>query len=209
MLKPNLKLPKTLRFPTENEIPMNSSVLEKLKLSKNSNIIPGFTFQLKDNNIENKELHFKFYAEINIDNPKLWDLIIALSMTLPENCALIFGHIDFEINYGNYENKYAILNYIKEFETELTQDTFMNWGLIYHDGENLIEIFVDESKFLKYWGTDEERFRQIMNNFELKENKNLEFIDEYPKVRESIQLHFQNVLNTKELIDNLQEKFIV
>ena len=130
-------------------------------------------------------------------------------MTLPENCALIFGHIDFEINYGNYENKYAILNYIKEFETELTQDTFMNWGLIYHDGENLIEIFVDESKFLKYWGTDEERFRQIMNNFELKENKNLEFIDEYPKVRESIQLHFQNVLNTKELIDNLQEKFIV
>ena len=71
MLKPNLKLPKTLRFPTENEIPMNFSVLEKLKLSKNSNIIPGFTFQLKDNNIENKELHFKFYAEINIDNPKL------------------------------------------------------------------------------------------------------------------------------------------
>ncbi len=208
MSKPTLKLPKTLRFPEENEVPMNSSVLERLRLSKNANIIPGYTFQLKDDNPENEDLNFKFYAEINVDNPKLWNLVNSLAETLPENCALIFGHTDFEINYGYYENKFVILNFIKNYVTELTQDTLINWGLIYHDEEKLIEIFVDESKFIKYWGIEEEKFREIMDSFELTETKNLEFIDEYPKVRENIQLHFQNVLNSEELIETLKNQFI-
>ena len=154
MTKPTLKLPKTLRFPKENEVPMNSPVLERLRESKNANIVPGYILKLKDDNPNNIDLAFKFYAEINIDNPKLWNLILTLSETLPENCALIFGHSDYEINYGKYINKFEILELLKKFETELTQDTLLNWGLLYHDDENLTEILVDESKFLKYWGSD-------------------------------------------------------
>ena len=110
MTKPTLVLPKTIRFPEENEVPMNSSVLERLRESKNANIVPGYVFKLKDDNPDNIDLPFEFYAEINIDNPQLWSLIITLSEeTLPENCALIFGYIDSEINYGFYENKFEIL----------------------------------------------------------------------------------------------------
>ena len=132
MTKPTLVLPKTIRFPEENEVPMNSSVLERLRESKNANIVPGYVFKLKDDNPDNIDLPFEFYAEINIDNPQLWSLIITLSEeTLPENCALIFGYIDSEINYGFYENKFEILKYLEDYKTELIHDTLLIWGLIY------------------------------------------------------------------------------
>ena len=66
MTKPTLVLPKTIRFPEENEVPMNSSVLERLRESKNANIVPGYVFKLKDDNPDNIDLPFEFYAEINI-----------------------------------------------------------------------------------------------------------------------------------------------
>ena len=210
MTKPTLVLPKTIRFPEENEVPMNSSVLERLRESKNANIVPGYVFKLKDDNPDNIDLPFEFYAEINIDNPQLWSLIITLSEeTLPENCALIFGYIDSEINYGFYENKFEILKYLEDYKTELIHDTLLIWGLIYHDNENLTEIYVDESKYLKYWGNNEEKFRNIMNQFNLSEIENLEFIDEYPKVRENINLHFENITETGELIETLRQTYVI
>ena len=210
MTKPTLVLPKTIRFPEENEVPMNSSVLERLRESKNANIVPGYVFKLKDDNPDNIDLPFEFYAEINIDNPQLWSLIITLSEeTLPENCALIFGYIDSEINYGFYENKFEILKYLEDYKTELIHDTLLIWGLIYHDNENLTEIYVDESKYLKYWGNNEEKFRNIMNQFNLSEIENLEFIDEYPKVRENINLHFENITETGELNETLRQTYVI
>ena len=210
MTKPTLVLPKTIRFPEENEVPMNSSVLERLRESKNANIVPGYVFKLKDDNPDNIDLPFEFYAEINIDNPQLWSLIITLSEeTLPENCALIFGYIDSEINYEFYENKFEILKYLEDYKTELIHDTLLIWGLIYHDNENLTEIYVDESKYLKYWGNNEEKFRNIMNQFNLSEIENLEFIDEYPKVRENINLHFENITETGELIETLRQTYVI
>ncbi len=210
MTKPTLVLPKTIRFPEENEVPMNSSVLERLRESKNANIVPGYVFKPNDDNPDNIDLPFEFYAEINIDNPQLWSLIITLSEeTLPENCALIFGYIDSEINYGFYENKFEILKYLEDYKTELIHDTLLIWGLIYHDNENLTEIYVDESKYLKYWGNNEEKFRNIMNQFNLSEIENLEFIDEYPKVRENINLHFENITETGELIETLRQTYVI
>ena len=210
MTKPTLVLPKTIRFPEENEVPMNSSVLERLRESKNASIVPGYVFKPNDDNPDNIDLPFEFYAEINIDNPQLWSLIITLSEeTLPENCALIFGYIDSEINYGFYENKFEILKYLEDYKTELIHDTLLIWGLIYHDNENLTEIYVDESKYLKYWGNNEEKFRNIMNQFNLSEIENLEFIDEYPKVRENINLHFENITETGELIETLRQTYVI
>lgn len=210
MTKPTLVLPKTIRFPEENEVPTNSSVLERLRESKNANIVPGYVFKPNDDNPDNIDLPFEFYAEINIDNPQLWSLIITLSEeTLPENCALIFGYIDSEINYGFYENKFEILKYLEDYKTELIHDTLLIWGLIYHDNENLTEIYVDESKYLKYWGNNEEKFRNIMNQFNLSEIENLEFIDEYPKVRENINLHFENITETGELIETLRQIYVI
>ncbi|MGE4512493.1 MAG: hypothetical protein AB7E26_01570 [Chryseobacterium sp.] len=206
-MKPDLELPKTIRFLNKDEVPNNPSVQKRWKESETANIVQGYTFVLNDNNFESELIGFNFYSEININNSDIWSLVIALSGTLPEVAAVLFGHIDFDLNYGNYQEKKSILKFISKYEKELTQDTFINFGLIYNDDENLIEIFIDESKYIKYWGVDELYFRKIMNDFNLNEIENLEFIDEYPKVREVLTRFDKNAVDSKKLIEILSEQF--
>ncbi|MCQ4139870.1 MULTISPECIES: hypothetical protein [Chryseobacterium] len=207
-MKKTLEFPKTIRFLNEDEIPNNPSILKRWEESKTANIVQGYTFKLKENNSENESIGFDFFAEINIDNSNLWNLIVALSKTLPEVAAVLFGHIDFDLNYGNYEEKDSILKFINQYKKELTQDAFINFGLIYNDDESLVEIFIDESKYIKYWGVDEELFREIMNDFKLEEIENLEFIDEYPKVREVLTRFDENAIDSNLLIEKLSEKYL-
>ncbi|HCR77050.1 MAG TPA: hypothetical protein DIW37_11735 [Chryseobacterium sp.] len=207
-MKKTLEFPKTIRFLNEDEIPNNPSILKRWEESKIANIVQGYTFKLKENNSEHESIGFDFFAEINIDNSNLWNLTVALSKTLPEVAAVLFGHIDFDLNYGNYEEKDSILKFINQYKKELTQDAFINFGLIYNDDESLVEIFIDESKYIKYWGVDEELFRKIMNDFELEEIKNLEFIDEYPKVREALTRFDENAIDSNLLIEKLSEKYL-
>lgn len=207
-MKKTLEFPKTIRFLNEDEIPNNPSILKRWEESKTANIVQGYTFKLKENNSENESIGFDFFAEINIDNSNLWNLTVALSKTLPEVAAVLFGHIDFDLNYGNYEEKDSILKFINQYKKELTQDAFINFGLIYNDDESLVEIFIDESKYIKYWGVDEELFREIMNDFKLEEIENLEFIDEYPKVREVLTRFDENAIDSNLLIEKLSEKYL-
>ncbi|WP_336689591.1 MULTISPECIES: hypothetical protein [unclassified Chryseobacterium] len=207
-MKKTLEFPKTIRFLNEDEIPNNPSILKRWEESKTANIVQGYTFKLKENNSEHESIGFDFFAEINIDNSNLWNLIVALSKTLPEVAAVLFGHIDFDLNYGNYEEKDSILKFINQYKKELTQDAFINFGLIYNDDESLVEIFIDESKYIKYWGVDEELFREIMNDFKLEEIENLEFIDEYPKVREALTRFDENAIDSNLLIEKLSEKYL-
>ncbi|MEJ5105585.1 hypothetical protein [Chryseobacterium sp. MYb328] len=209
IIKPVLQLPKTIRFLNENELPGNNlPVFKRWEESKNANIVEGYTLTLKDNNPENNALGFRFYAEINIDNPKLWALMLALSETLPDEVAFLFGHVDFDLNYGNYQDKEGTLDFITQYQYELAEDAFINYGLIYHDEQTLIEVFVDESKYVKYWGVDEGWFRAIMEEFGLKEVKGLEFVDEYPKVREALTVLDEKALDSKSLIELFAQKYL-
>ena len=104
-MKPTLELPLTSRPPEMDEVPMNSSVKERLELRKTANIVEGFKILPKDNNPEHEELAFNFYAEINIDNSRLWNLILELSKQLPDEISLIFNHSDCEPEYGKYSDK--------------------------------------------------------------------------------------------------------
>ncbi|MGH1516255.1 hypothetical protein [Chryseobacterium sp. JK1] len=207
MTKPSLELPTTIRFLHEDEIPLNNpSVLKRWQESKTANIVQGYTLTVKDD--DNDSLGFRFYSEINIDNSNLWKLIIALSKTLPDIAAFLFGYIDFDLNYGRYVEKESLLEYIAQYKNELAQDAFINFGLIYNDEEVLIEIFIDESKYIKYWGVDEEQFKVIMNEFGLEEIEKLEFIDEYPKVREVLTRLDDKALDSKILIELFAQKYL-
>jgi hypothetical protein len=202
-----LELPKTLRTPKANEVPMNSSVLERLKKRETANIVEGYTLKLKEENPEHKDLAFEFYAEINIDNSKLWDLFLNLTELLPQEVALLFGHIDAEIIYGNYSDKKQVLSFIKKYEKELVADTFMNFGLIFQTDQTLTEIFIDESKYVKFWGVDKSKFESILQKKGLKRIENLEFVDEYPKVREPLRLFDTTITDTNELIEILKGEY--
>lgn len=205
---PALELPQTIRFADREEIPNDPAILKRWAESGSANIVQGYTFRLNENNSENELIGFNFYSEINIDNSNLWNLIMALSETMPDVAAVLFGHTDFDINYGNYEEKIAILEFISQYKKEITQDAFISFGLIYNDKESLIEIFIDESKYIKYWGVDENFFRKIMNDFNLKEIENLEFIDEYPKVREILTIFEKDAVDSKTLIEIFSKQYL-
>jgi len=184
-----IEFSKTLRPARFDDVPKNSSTFERLKQIECAKIIEGYTFQLKNKDNEgHKNIPFNFYSEVNINNSKLWNLVLALTEMLPDVSALIIGHSDSELNYGNYINKSELIEKLEVYKTELISDTFMEWGLIFQDTESLTEIFVSDSKYLKIWGVDVYSFRKIMSNFNLFQIDDLEFIDEYPKVREVLRL---------------------
>lgn len=208
MKRKSLQLPITIRSFNEDDVHVDSELLKAIEELKSANIVEGFTFKVKDDNPENENLGFKFYSEINVDNPKLWELILELSETLPENVAFLFGQIDEDIQYGNYTSKNEIFSFLSKFKKELTQDTFLSFGFIYHDENTLTEIFIDECKYIKYWGSDENLFHNILKRFNLQQINDLEFVDEYPKVRESLKQYDENVVETNNLIEIFKQEYL-
>jgi hypothetical protein len=198
-----LQLPTTIRTARVDELPSTEDNMEWIEESKTAKIIEGFI--IKPN--ETKELPFDFFCEINVDNSKLWILFKDLLVTFPEEISFIFGHIDSEPNYGKYESKYKILNEIEKFETELTQDGFLEWGIIYHDETILKEVFIKRPKYIQFWGVDKVEFLKIMKKHSIEEINDLKFIDEYPLVTESLNLHNSKTIETSELINHFENIF--
>ncbi|MBO6524542.1 MAG: hypothetical protein JJ971_11990 [Balneolaceae bacterium] len=190
-----------------DEVPVNSSVNERLELRKTAKIVEGFKILPKDNSPEHSELAFNFYAEINIDNSRLWNLILELSQQLPNKISLIFNHSDCEPEFGKYFDKNQTLEFLAKYESEIISDTFIDIGMIFHSDSELIEIFVPESKYIKFWGVDQKSFLEAMNKFDLKEIAGIEFVDEYPKVREPLRLFDEDTIDSNELIELLRINF--
>ena len=207
-MKVNLELPKTLRAPNIDEVPANSGVSERLEKRKTANIVEGYILHQKDNNPNHTDLEFNFYAEININNSNLWNLIKSLSNEMPETIAIIFGHEGSALNYGKYSSKEKTLSFLSRYEKEIVADTFIEIGLIFHSENELIEIFISESKYIKFWGINEKSFIQIMSDYNLQQIDNIEFVDEYPKVREALRLFDETAIETNDLIKIFETEFI-
>jgi hypothetical protein len=200
-----LQIPRTIRDIDEDDVPNNSSAIEQTKAKLSAKIVEGFKlFQ----NEEKSESPFVFGAEINIDNPRLWDLFISLSGELPETVALLFGFYDNDINYGKYTYKNEIILELSKYKREITEDCHLELGLIHHTKLEVIEIFIAESKYIKFWGIDEKSFRSIMNEFDLHEINDIEFIDEYPKVVYPLKTIIEDVTDTFDIISDFKDKFL-
>lgn len=200
-----LQPPPTIRLPRPEEIPSYPEVIELLKARENANIVEGYTFSVNTTN----DLPFKFYAEINIDNSSLWSLFIALAHQLPDEVCCIYNLYEEEAIISGYKDKKLILAQLRRYETELTQDSNLEFGLIYHAQNELGEVFVADSKFLKVWGNDEFAFRDLMNEFGLKEIENLNFIDEFPKIVEPLTMFNDKVKSSETVVSELNEFFAV
>jgi hypothetical protein len=204
-----LEFPITLRLASLDDLSANSHLVARLEQAKTANIVPGYVVVDKTGKQEGEqELPFKFYAQINVNNTELWELIQTLSNALPKVAALIFNDIDSGPNYGKYLDKYEILMDLTPYKKELIEDTFLEWGLIYQDKNRLIEIFISGTKYVKFWGVDKEEFHRLMEQVNLSEIEDLEFIDEYPRVREQLLSFDEKVLDTHELIELFLSKYV-
>jgi len=145
-MKNRLQLSRTIRTATADELPITKENLEWIEESKTAKIVEGFTIT----NNQTRELPFDFFSEINIDNSKLWSLFKTFLLSFPDEISFIFGHIDSEPIYTKYDDKFKILNVVEQFETELTQDGFLEFGIIYHDKKMLKEVFVKNQNIFSF-----------------------------------------------------------
>lgn len=198
-----LKLPKTLQLATLKDAPRQEDIIARIKASENNNIVEGY--QIEDN--PNTDYPYKFFAEINIDNDKLWALFKAMLLLIPDKISLITGHKDDEVDevhYSDYQDKYDLFNKIEKYENELTLDGFLQFGIIHQTDNYLEEVFVHTAKYIQYWGIDNNRFVNLMHEFSLYEVDNLEFIDSYPMVTTALFTLDPNVIHTSELLNILR-----
>lgn len=198
-----LEIPPTIRLPQIDELPNNPEVFERLKEREHANIVEGY----KLINNTTHDLPFSFYAEINVDNSRLWDLFKAIVGALPDEISCIYNLYDNEAIFSDYRDKKSILAQLENYKTEITQDCNLEIGLIYQTDDTLEEVFIPESKYLKVWSNNEVDFRQLMKDFNLSEISNINFIDEFPKVVEPLTTFNKNTKRTDIIIEELNDFF--
>ena len=173
-----LALPITIRIPTDQELDYRPDIDEILHKRRKANIREGYKLQLN----EARRLPFRFQATINIDNRRLWQLFLALAATLPQKVSCVYGLYEEESETTAFLQKQFVLNELEKYREELTQECQLEFGLLFQTKDVLIELSVSESKYIRYWGVELERFRLLMQSFHLPPVEGLEFIDEYPKI---------------------------
>lgn len=203
-----LELPITLRIALPNEVPMDETILKNIERSTTANLIEGYTLTLNEGNPEHVNLGFDFFSEINIDNSKLWILFVELASLLPDEVIFIVASIDDdEMYYSKYKNKNNILKFLHQYKKELTKDTFLKFGFLYHSDNELIEVFIDESKYIKFWGTNCKQFETVIQKLGLSKIAALAFIDEFPLVRLPLCSLDHSMLETEKLLEILKNNF--
>jgi hypothetical protein len=198
-----LQLPITVRVPLPAEAPHRTDIEEILEKRMQANIREGYTIRSN----ETRQLPFSFYGEININNSRLWDLFIALAEMFPAEISCVYGLYESEAVTTRSFPKAAMLKILLDYRQELTQDCFLEFGILYHTRHELIEIFVSESKYIRYWGSDRNSFLQCMKEFGLSEIPRLAFIDDYPKIVEPLKKFIPTARKPEEVVRGLDKEF--
>lgn len=173
-----LELPITVRIPSDEEIDYRPDIDEILFKRRKAKIVEGYALTLN----ENPRLPYRFQAMINIGNSRLWSLFQALAATLPDKVSCVYGLYEEENVTTAPLQKQYVLNELEKYRDEITQECQLEVGLLFHTKDILIELGISDSKYIRYWGAELERFRLLMQSFRLPPVEGLEFIDEYPKI---------------------------
>jgi len=198
-----LQLPVTARVPLPAEMPHRTDIEELLQKRRKANIVEGYTMRAN----ETKQLPFSFHGEININNARLWDLFMALTGLFPKEICCVYGLSGDETATTGYFPKTALLKILLGYHQELTQDCFLEFGILCHTRHELVEIFVSESKYIRYWASDRKAFLQCMQVFGIPEIQKLAFIDEYPKIVEPLKKFVPAARRPEEVVRGLDRAF--
>ena len=199
-----LQLPPTIRTPRSDEVPQHQDILDNIQRRQTANIVEGFT--LRENS--SHEQPFTFFCEINIDNSNLWHLFKTFLLQFPDDVYFVYGHKDDDTpNSSPYKDKFEILNILSPYEVELTQDGLLKFGVAFHSSDHFEEVFITPAKYIQYWGVNPEPFAKIMRAFSLTQIDELNFIDEYPLLTESLRIHNDKIVETDDLLNYFDSIF--
>ena len=195
-----LKVPFVIRQPNEKDIPKGDSTYNSWKERLEIELVEGFVFA---ENQDQKDQKFDFYAEININNPRIWELSKRLLENITGESYIVYNLHDEEIQYGSRLDISEIIQKLDIIETDIINNCSISLGIV-QDTIDLKEVFIDESKYLKYWGSDETFFRKIMDEFGLKEYDEMKFVDQYPKIVYDWSFVNKEGRTNEELVDFLE-----
>ena len=198
------KLPIGIRIPSHDEYPSGYDI-DKLDSERASaNIVEGYRIDEVHNN------KFTYFAEINIDADKIWDLYIKLTRALiPERAYGLIAFKDAEHELSDFADRERVLGLFADYKYELTNDGYLEFGIAHYDDISLNEVLVKSFKYLQVWISNRDKFISVMNEFGLLQYNNLQFIDEFPVVSESLtNIIPQGTRHYSLVIEEIKKKFM-
>lgn len=131
---------------------------------------------------------FSAFIEANVHAINLYALFHDLALTLmPRTVAPIITVKDGEAYTGPYTMRAAVFRIFEPHVQVLQHDGFLGFGLIAQKDGVTEQLFVPPAKHLQIWTTQPEQARGVLLRHQIPETPNLQLIDQYPVVSESIE----------------------
>ena len=111
----------------------------------------------------------------------------AVRALLPAVAAPIVGVKGEDPILGPYTTTAAALAALKPHARHLQHDGFLEFGLIYQVSGVTEEVFVRSVKYVQVWTNQPDRAAESFARLGLPEMPDLQFIDQFPRVSESLQ----------------------
>lgn len=194
-----LIFPTGVRFLRDDEFPRGYEA-ERERIAS-ANITTGWV----QKNVEDRG--YTAYFEVNVHAPRIWQVVRDIAEAiLPEAAAPIVGVKEEDPVLGPYTTRDAAIAVFEPFVEFLQHDGFIEFGLIFQRDGHTEEVFVESVKYLKIWTNQPATVQAVLWKHALPEVPDLKFIDEYPRVSESLQTAQGNA-RWPEALEGLRDAF--
>jgi hypothetical protein len=149
-----------------------------------------------------------FYAEANVDAPRIWGVFCDLcEHLLGQSATLLIGDPDEEPFAVATNEVSLILGCLEPYRYQLAHDGFIQFGLMDQERSQGGAVLVAPTKYFKLWFTDVGLLRVLMKKHGIPETKGeaLQFLDQYPSVTTPLPAENRAFLNAEEMILHMEE----
>jgi hypothetical protein len=175
-----LAFPRGVRFPRPDEIPAGSPP-DALARLMGARITTGYMVARPDGE------GFTAFIEANIHADHVWRVVRALAEALlPEVAAPLVGIKDDETVLGPYTDRTAALAVFEPYVDALQHDGFLEFGVMFQYRGRTEEVFVRSVKYLQIWTSQPARACAVLEAHGIPPVPDLQFIDNFPRVSESL-----------------------
>ena len=177
-MKSSLVLPAGVRLANLDEIPGPDARREfEWSRIQRADIRSGYVISESDNT------RFPYYAEANIDAPKIWIVFRELCLALLQGrSTLVMSEIEEDPAPVCAGDVSRVLERLEPHNYHLAHDGYLQFGLVHQSNDQVSEVFVAPTKHFKVWFDDVAAFRAVMRQHGVPEAEVLQFLDEYPRV---------------------------
>jgi hypothetical protein len=174
-----LRFPRGVRLARREDIPKCTD--EILRAIADADIRTGFLAK------STSDTGYSTYLEANVHAENVWKVFESLVMRLlPSFAAPLIAHKDDDPTFGPCTQTSAALSTFLPYVESLQHDGFIEFGMIYRRAGITEEVLVASTKHFKIWTNHGDAAQASLVELGLGKVDTLSFIDEYPRVTETI-----------------------